>query len=132
MGRDRYKGPKILIYDVRSLYLFHFETAFRKGLVSFTASQAFEHFIIFTIFLNSVALAIRDYNDRANETLYNTRLEQCGDVFTVIFTLECVLKIISMGFIYHKNSYMRDYWNWLDFLVVIVGVSELIPYDSVQ
>ena len=117
---------------MRSLYLFHFESTFRKGLVSFTASQAFEHFIIFVIFLNSITLAIRDYNDRDNETEYNIRLEQCGDVFTVIFTIECLLKIISMGFIYHKNSYMRDYWNWLDFLVVIVGVSELIPYDSVQ
>ena len=29
-------------------------------------------------------------------------------VFTVAFTLEAVLKIIAMGFITEKNTYLRD------------------------
>jgi hypothetical protein len=32
-----------------------------------------------------------------------------------------------MGFCFHKNSYMRDPWNWLDFLVVCIGIIEFIP-----
>lgn len=32
-----------------------------------------------------------------------------------------------MGFVVHKNSYLRDYWNWLDFLVVCIGFIELFP-----
>ena len=32
-----------------------------------------------------------------------------------------------MGFCMHKNSYLRDYWNWLDFIVVCIGIFENIP-----
>ena len=55
-------------------------------------------------------------------------MELFGSCFTVLFAIECITKIIAMGFIVHKNSYMRDYWNWLDILVVIVGVIELTPF----
>mmetsp|Transcript_115788 Transcript_115788/g.160664 ORF Transcript_115788/g.160664 Transcript_115788/m.160664 type:complete len:111 (-) Transcript_115788:321-653(-) len=42
-------------------------------------------------------------------------------VFLVIFTIEMVLKIIALGFIMQPFSYMRDGWNVLDFIVVILG-----------
>lgn len=32
-----------------------------------------------------------------------------------------------MGFFMHKNAYLRDYWNWLDFIVVCIGIVENIP-----
>ena len=54
-------------------------------------------------------------------------IELSGRIFTCIFTAESVLKILSYGFILHKNSYLRDGWNWLDFTVVIIGWLELIP-----
>ena len=50
-----------------------------------------------------------------------------GDVFTAIFLIECILKILGMGFFMHKNSYLRDFWNWLDFLVVVVSVLGWVP-----
>lgn len=43
----------------------------------------------------------------------------------MIFTVECLIRIAAMGFIYHWNAYLRDAWNWLDFLVVITGVIEI-------
>ena len=42
-------------------------------------------------------------------------------VFMVIFTFECVLKIIAYGFTMHPNSYLRNGWNILDFTIVIIG-----------
>ena len=42
-------------------------------------------------------------------------------VFAAIYTLEMILKIISKGFALHKYAYLRDPWNWLDFIVVILG-----------
>lgn len=36
-----------------------------------------------------------------------------------------VLKIIGMGFIFNKQSYLRDYWNILDFVIVVTAY---IPY----
>jgi hypothetical protein len=48
-------------------------------------------------------------------------------VFNAVFIIECILKIISKGFIIHKNSYLRDGWNIIDFIVVITAVMEMLP-----
>ena len=38
---------------------------------------------------------------------------------TMIFTIEAMLKIITTGFLFNKkNSYLRNSWNVLDFLIV--------------
>lgn len=45
----------------------------------------------------------------------------------VLFTVEMLLKIVSKGFILHRYAYLRDVWNWIDFLVVILGWLGMIP-----
>ena len=40
-------------------------------------------------------------------------------MFTIVFTMECVLKIIAMGFSGNTDSYINDRWNMLDFVVVV-------------
>lgn len=42
-------------------------------------------------------------------------------VFLVIFTLECVMKILAYGFIAHAGAYLRNGWNLLDFTIVVIG-----------
>lgn len=42
-------------------------------------------------------------------------------VFAAIYTVEMFLKIIGRGFALHKYAYLRNAWNWLDFLVVVLG-----------
>ena len=42
-------------------------------------------------------------------------------VFTAIYTYESAIKLLSRGFIINDFTYMRDMWNWLDF--VVVGMS---------
>ena len=47
-------------------------------------------------------------------------------VFTAIFTLECIIKLVALG-----KSYFRRYWNVFDLVVVIISfidiIIELIP-----
>lgn len=38
-----------------------------------------------------------------------------------IFTAEMTLKIVALGLILHKNSYLRSMWNIMDFVVVVSG-----------
>ena len=83
------------------------------------------------IAINSLLLAIYDYKDRDNESDYNKNCERFSTGFTIFFTCEFVIKILAMGFVVHRNSYLRDYWNWLDTLVVIVGFTELMPFMNV-
>ena len=42
-------------------------------------------------------------------------------VFCVLFTAEMTLKVIAEGLLGHRNAYLWSTWNWLDFLVVVVG-----------
>jgi hypothetical protein len=66
-------------------------------------------------------MACYDYNDRDGLTPTNVVVEQAGKIFSYAFTAECMIKIISMGFIVHPKAYLRDGWNWIDFIVVVVG-----------
>jgi voltage-dependent calcium channel L type alpha-1D len=79
------------------------------------------------IFLNSMFLAVYDYNDRDENFLRNKTINVAGIIFTILFTIECVLKILAYGFVIHHKAYLRDGWNWIDFIVVIVGWIEQIP-----
>lgn len=81
----------------------------------------FDYCIMLVIFLNSICLALFDYNDRENLTRKNQILDLCGDVFTFIFAFEGVLEIVARGFILHRRSYMRDGWCVLDFFVIVSG-----------
>lgn len=54
-------------------------------------------------------------------------LDKVDQGFTVVYATEATLKIIAFGFVVHRKSYLRDPWNILDFIVVLVGIIILIP-----
>ncbi|KAK7884383.1 hypothetical protein WMY93_027506 [Mugilogobius chulae] len=62
-------------------------------------------------------------------------LETVEYAFLIIFTIETFLKIIAYGLVMHQNSYVRNGWNLLDFIIVIVGnlfsvVLEMVTKDA--
>jgi voltage-dependent calcium channel L type alpha-1D len=79
------------------------------------------------IFANSIFLAAYDYTDRDEKHLRNKIINLAGVIFTIFFTIECIFKVIAFGFVFHYKAYLRNGWNWLDLIVVIVGWIELIP-----
>ena len=51
------------------------------------------------------------------------------DVISIIFIFEAAMKIISQGLYFHKNAYLKNGWNILDFGVVLTSIVEMIiPY----
>lgn len=51
------------------------------------------------------------------------RLKEKTEVyFLAIFCVEASLKILALGFVMHKNSYLRNIWNIMDFFVVVTGL----------
>lgn len=52
---------------------------------------------------------------------YGVLQEKIEYVFLVIFTVECVMKIIAYGFVAHPGAYLRNGWNLLDFTIVVIG-----------
>lgn len=50
-----------------------------------------------------------------------TPQEQVEYVFLIIFTVETFLKILAYGLVMHPSAYIRNGWNLLDFVIVVVG-----------
>ena len=92
--------------------------------------RLFEYFIVMIIIGNSLVLSMYDYSDRDSDSSYNKVLEKIQLSFTVIFTVESILKIIAMGFVLQKNSYLRDGWNFIDFIVVLFGFIDFLPINA--
>ena len=42
-------------------------------------------------------------------------------VFLGIYTIEMIIKVLAKGFILNNYTYLRNPWNWLDFLVISSG-----------
>ncbi|NXO04515.1 CAC1D protein, partial [Rhinopomastus cyanomelas] len=52
--------------------------------------------------------------------------EKVEYAFLIIFTVETFLKIIAYGLLLHPNAYVRNGWNLLDFIIVVVGLFSVI------
>lgn len=46
-------------------------------------------------------------------------------MFTTLFSLEMLLRMLAQGVVLHKGSYLRDPWNLLDFVIVIFGLLDI-------
>jgi hypothetical protein len=97
--------------------------------------HSFDRFILLCIMSNAVCMGMADYSnfDKETETLLmvgwrNPLLYYTDLAFTVIFTCECLVKVIAMGLgPFGRNTYLADHWNQLDFVVVVTGILEVIP-----
>jgi hypothetical protein len=131
---------KQLIDDLRSKYCetslnhFGFDNKIRRFCINIFHSKWFDNVIIFFITINSIMLGLFDYtwdrkeNKQSEIPAMNVLVEQSEVFFTTVFTMEAVIKIMAQGFILHKNSYLYDAWNWLDFTVVVTSLAQKLPF----
>uniref|UniRef100_A0AAQ5Y2P6 Voltage-dependent L-type calcium channel subunit alpha n=1 Tax=Amphiprion ocellaris TaxID=80972 RepID=A0AAQ5Y2P6_AMPOC len=106
----------------RSLFLFTLKNPFRKACINIVEWKTFEIIILLTIFANCVALAVFLPMPEEDSNNTNSSLESLEYIFLVIFTLECFLKIVAYGFVFHEGAYLRNCWNILDFVIVFMGL----------
>ncbi|KAF5882013.1 voltage-dependent L-type calcium channel subunit alpha-1D-like isoform X1, partial [Clarias magur] len=89
-------------------------------------ARPFEIIILMTIFANCVALAVYIPFPEDDSNATNSNLEQVEYLFLIIFTVEAFLKVIAYGLLCHPNAYLRNGWNLLDFIIVVVGLFSAI------
>ncbi|CAH2313140.1 voltage-dependent L-type calcium channel subunit alpha-1D [Pelobates cultripes] len=106
----------------RALFCLSLNNPIRRACISIVEWKPFDIFILVAIFANCVALAVYVPfpEDDSNSTNHN--LEKVEYAFLIIFTIETFLKIIAYGLVMHPNAYVRNGWNLLDFVIVIVGL----------
>eukprot|EP00927_Polykrikos_kofoidii_P085373 TRINITY_DN9275_c0_g4_i1.p1 TRINITY_DN9275_c0_g4~~TRINITY_DN9275_c0_g4_i1.p1 ORF type:complete len:1865 (-),score=301.26 TRINITY_DN9275_c0_g4_i1:204-5798(-) len=102
----------------------------RSAVLAVVEWKWFERFILLCIVVNSILLGI--YQHRAEPGFWlNEFIDNIADlVLWIIFTVEMVLKILSYGLICQKRTYLRDPWNFLDFVVVMSGFVERLGAGS--
>ncbi|XP_034293021.1 voltage-dependent L-type calcium channel subunit alpha-1D isoform X13 [Pantherophis guttatus] len=110
----------------RALFCLSLNNPLRRACISIVEWKPFDIFILLAIFANCVALAvyIPFPEDDSNST--NHDLEKVEYAFLIIFTIETFLKIVAYGLLLHPNAYVRNGWNLLDFVIVIVGLFSVI------
>ncbi|XP_076641129.1 ca[2+]-channel protein alpha[[1]] subunit D isoform X4 [Halictus rubicundus] len=107
---------------VRALFCLPLKNPVRKMCIDVVEWKPFEWLILVTIFANCVALAVYTPYPFGDSNLTNQYLEKIEYIFLVIFTVECVMKIIAYGFVAHPGAYLRNGWNILDFSIVVIGM----------
>jgi Ion transport protein len=119
-------------YD-RTLYLFSMSNKLRLFCDRLISYPAFEYTILAFILASSLFLAIENPLDSQTSTksIILSYLNLC---MTIIFALEILAKIISKGLLINgKDSYLRSYWNALDFIIVILSiVSECFLHSKLK
>ena len=113
-------GPEIKADN--SLYLFNRKGCFRKHIHFIQKHRYFESFIMLLIALSSVKLAMESYfvNEPEDSPIKKTSSD-LDYVFNNLFNVECVLKVLALGFAMDDGSYLRDAWNKLDFFIVVTA-----------
>ncbi|KAM6217306.1 voltage-dependent L-type calcium channel subunit alpha-1S [Rhynchocyon petersi] len=114
------KEKAVPIPEASSFFIFSPTNKIRVLCHRIVNATWFTNFILLFILLSSAALAAED-PIRA-KSVRNQILEYFDIVFTSVFTVEIVLKMITFGAILHKGSFCRNYFNILDLLVVAVSL----------
>ncbi|XP_078250797.1 LOW QUALITY PROTEIN: sodium channel protein type 2 subunit alpha [Pogona vitticeps] len=96
-----------------------------QGLVfDFVTKQAFDISIMILICLNMVTMMV-ETDDQSKEM--ETILSRINLVFIVLFTGECVLKLISL-----RHYYFTIGWNIFDFVVVILSIVGMFLAEIIE
>ncbi|XP_063905113.1 sodium channel protein 60E isoform X3 [Zophobas morio] len=96
-----------------SFFFFSPFSSIRKACIYLCTNQFFDYLVMATILLNCVFLAMAE------------TIEEAEYIFLAIYTAEMIIKSIAKGFILNKYTYLRNPWNWLDFVVITSGYATI-------
>jgi len=117
----------------RSIFLFRLKNPIRQLFIQITEAKWFEILILLTIMGTCISLAVFTPLPNGDTNATNEFLEEIEIIFTVIFTTECLMRIVALGFIAHPTAYLRNSWNILDFTIVMIGmVSEVLAILQIE
>ncbi|XP_069733202.1 sodium channel protein type 4 subunit alpha isoform X1 [Phaenicophaeus curvirostris] len=81
-------------------------------------------FIMITILTNCVFMTL------SNPPAWSKNVEY---TFTGIYTFESLIKILSRGFCIDDFTFLRDPWNWLDFMVISMAyITEFVDLGNIS
>jgi hypothetical protein len=89
--------------------------------LSIIKKKWFEAITILVIIANCMTLTMSKAGVEPTET--ENIIE---NIFQGLYTVEMVLKILGLGFIFNRGAYLRDAFNILDFFIVMSAYLSMI------
>uniref|UniRef100_A0A1I8G4E0 Ion_trans domain-containing protein n=1 Tax=Macrostomum lignano TaxID=282301 RepID=A0A1I8G4E0_9PLAT len=108
-----------------ALYLFSPTNRFRLLCNKITQQRWFDYTVLFFIALNCITLAMERPSIPQNST-ERQFLSLSNNIFTVIFTVEMLIKLVSHGLIISRHSYLRSGWNIMDGALVFISLIDIL------
>ncbi|KAG8197669.1 hypothetical protein JTE90_001597 [Oedothorax gibbosus] len=106
------KGKDIFRFSAtNSMWILTPFNPLRRVAIYILVHPAFSFLVIVTILTNCVLMTMPS----------NESIESSETIFTSIYTVESCIKVVARGFILEKFTYLRDPWNWLDFIVIALA-----------
>ncbi|XP_039206587.1 voltage-dependent L-type calcium channel subunit alpha-1F isoform X1 [Crotalus tigris] len=125
-NKHKTQGSNVVHRSPRALFCLHLNNPIRRAAISIVEWKPFDILILMTIFANCVALGVYIPFPEDDSNVSNHNLEQVEYIFLIIFTVETFLKILAYGLVMHPSAYIRNGWNLLDFVIVVVGLFSVI------
>uniref|UniRef100_A0A663MWB5 Sodium channel protein n=1 Tax=Athene cunicularia TaxID=194338 RepID=A0A663MWB5_ATHCN len=124
------KGKSIFRFSATpALYLLGPFHPIRRGAIkvlihSYPCFKLFSMVIMITILTNCVFMTM------SNPPAWSKNVEY---TFTGIYTFESLIKILSRGFCIDSFTFLRDPWNWLDFMVISMAyITEFVDLGNIS
>ncbi|XP_051968437.1 sodium channel protein type 4 subunit alpha A isoform X2 [Xyrauchen texanus] len=119
------KGNTIFRFTAEpALFLISPFSLVRRGAIKILIHSCFSMFIMITILSNCVFMTM------SNPPAWSKIVEY---VFTGIYTFEATIKVLSRGFCVGPFTFLRDSWNWLDFMVISMAyITEFVDLGNVS
>uniref|UniRef100_A0A087XSA9 Sodium channel protein n=1 Tax=Poecilia formosa TaxID=48698 RepID=A0A087XSA9_POEFO len=120
------KGKTIFRFSATpSLYIISpFNPLRRIAIKILIHSYPFNMIIMCTILTNCIFMTFSDPPEWSKQVEYT---------FTGIYTFESLTKIVARGFAIDGFTFLRDPWNWLDFMVISMAyITEFVDLGNVS
>ncbi|XP_050718751.1 voltage-dependent T-type calcium channel subunit alpha-1G-like isoform X6 [Eriocheir sinensis] len=108
-----------------ALYVFPPENLIRKVCHFIVSRQWFDSTVLFFIGLNCITLAMERPNIPP-DSIERFVLMIFNYVFTAVFGIEMLVKVIAQGLLYGKGAYFNSGWNIMDGSLVIISFVDII------
>uniref|UniRef100_A0AAX7TI70 Sodium channel protein n=1 Tax=Astatotilapia calliptera TaxID=8154 RepID=A0AAX7TI70_ASTCA len=120
------KGKTLFRFSATpSLYIISPFNLFRRIAIKILIhSYPFNMIIMCTILTNCIFMTFSDPPEWSKQVEYT---------FTGIYTFESLTKIVARGFAIDGFTFLRDPWNWLDFMVISMAyITEFVDLGNVS
>ena len=102
-----------------SLYFLSQTNSFRIFCMKMIMHNWFDKFILFMILCSTARLVLDTF---VSGFIFVLIFDILDAVFNIVFFLECIAKVLAMGFVLDEGSYLRDNWNKIDIIIVLCSI----------